>query len=223
MSWWILGLAVPATVLTESRANALSLGILLVGWVVLLPTSQNLGKKITIVAGLGLVVFLSAGIWAERIATGEDGTFRAHFTEVALASISLMPWSGTGPNSYVEVAGRLDALTASGWPVHNSFLLAAAELGIAGAVALFLPMIALALRSAIRVLALRPSPSDKAAIVMTIAILPIALTGWGMMSDTLPLWYFAAGYLWGAPVAALPKDQGGLSLGASKRLHQPVE
>ena len=49
------------------------------------------------------------------------------------------PWAGVGPNSYVAIAGASDPLTASGVPVHNVLLLSAAELGIIGALLLWLP------------------------------------------------------------------------------------
>jgi O-antigen ligase len=123
-------------------------------------------------------------------------------TQVAERVIREHPWTGVGPNGYVAVAGRFDRLTATGVPVHNIFLLSAAELGIVSAVLLWVPFVAVTIRAVRQVWRTRGTGSEVGARVIVSALpgfVLIAVTGWGLLEGSgflmlcLIFGYFGAG------------------------------
>lgn len=194
-AWAAIIGSMPMFVMSGGRANFFSaIGMILI-WTLLLPRGRALGSKIAIPVIIGIVGAASAGVWAARFEEDPEGSTRQHFNDVALALIPSNPLNGTGPNTYITTAGPTDLLTAQGWPVHNSVLLAAVEIGIGGAALLFGPLLVAFFLSWRR----RSEDSTRgdfarAYVASTPGVALVALTGWGMMSDTLPLWLFLVGF-----------------------------
>jgi hypothetical protein len=135
------------------------------------------------------IVALTLGLGAlslpwliRRFGSDPEGGARQHLAAVAWGVIRDHFWVGVGPNNYVAVAGTRDAITATGVPVHNIFLLSAAELGIIGALLLWLPFAAVSAVAIRRVW--RSRGTDQVARVVTSA-LPglglLAMTSWGLL------------------------------------------
>ncbi|MDH6235375.1 hypothetical protein [Cryobacterium sp. CG_9.6] len=196
LAWWAICLSAIPFILSGGRANFFAVIIMVVIWAMTSEGAQHAGRRVMIpLAAIG-VVAASAGVWLGRFETGEIGGYRARFTDVALAQIEMRPWwVGTGPGTYVTAVGPYDALTATGWPVHNSVLLAVVELGFLGAILLFLPILILMVRAWRTRRSLHANGWYSRAILASFpGISIVALTGWGMMADTLPLWLFVLGF-----------------------------
>jgi hypothetical protein len=184
-------------VLSGGRANAAAALALVILTLVLEPGPRRWSRRLRLGGILLVAGILSAGFWAQRFETGEHGETRAHLTSVALEFMS-RHWNwvtGTGPNTYVGAVGPYDSLTATGWPVHNVYLLAAVELGLIGAVLLAIPL-ASAVRAGWRG---RSCPGRRGAQArVLLAYVPgmvmITTTGWGMMGSMFPAWMFTLGY-----------------------------
>lgn len=194
-AWVSILASFPMLILSGGRANFFSSVVMVLLWTLMLPRGKALGSKVAIPLVVATVGFASAGVWAARFEEDPEGSTRQHFNEVALALLPDHPVAGTGPNSYITAAGPTDLLTAQGWPVHNSALLAAVEIGVLGALLLFAPLFVAFSKSWKQ----RRVDSDagdfsRAYVAATPGIALVALTGWGMMSDTLPLWLFLAGF-----------------------------
>ncbi len=153
-----------------------------------------MGSKLAIPIVIGIAAFASAGgVWVARFEEDPEGSTRQHFNDVATALIPANPLAGTGPNTYITTAGPTDLLTAQGWPVHNSVLLAAVEIGVGGALLLFGPPLfsPSSLPGVVVVRTTTKGDFARAYVASTPGIALVALTGWGgMMSDTLPVWLF---------------------------------
>lgn len=200
LAYAALGFGSVATLLTLSRANTFAIGVAIVLWVFLSGRASSLWRRLAIVGvALGLVFMNSAAVTGLQLRQAEDptGGFRDRIMDVGLEQIKSAPLTGTGPNYYGEIVGQYDRLAASGFPLHNSFLYPAAELGIPLAIALFLPLIATVWAAAARFARQRSLDVQSAALF---AILPglvaIAWTGWGMVAtEALPLWFMGFGFL----------------------------
>ncbi|WP_284983040.1 O-antigen ligase family protein [Arthrobacter sp. efr-133-TYG-118] len=194
-AWAAILATFPMFIMSGGRANFFSAVVMILIWTLLLPRGRALGSKLAIPLVVGIAGFASAGVWVARFEEDPTGDTRQHFNDVAMALIPGNPVAGTGPNTYITTAGPTDALTAQGWPVHNSALLAAVEIGIVGAALLFLPLV-IAFIVAWRQRREDSSVGDfaRAYVASTPGIALVALTGWGMMSDTLPLWLFLAAF-----------------------------
>lgn len=134
-----------AVLLSGSRTNSVALLLVVVAWVAL--SRKDLGflrlerlpkfvvPSVAVVATLGVLsVFFSRLV--------QDGTdeARGHLLQAAFEQIARTPWLGVGLNSYVEVVGQYDELTAAGWPVHNILASMIVEVGIVGAILFFVPV-----------------------------------------------------------------------------------
>lgn len=205
-AWIAVVAAFPMFILSGGRANFFSAIVMVLLWTLLLPRGRALGSKVAIPLIVATVAFASAGVWVARFEEDPEGSTRQHFNEVAMALIPENPIAGTGPNTYITTAGPTDMLTAQGWPVHNSVLLAAVEIGTLGAFLLFLPLL-VALYVAWRRRSEDTDAGDfsRAYVASMPGIALVALTGWGMMSDTLPLWMFLAGFCFQHQLSPLRK------------------
>lgn len=194
-AWTAIVASLPMLILSGGRANFFSAIVMVLLWTLLLPKGRALGSKLAIPLIAATASFASAAIWVARFEEDPEGLTRQHFNNVAMALVPDSPIAGTGPNTYITTAGPTDILTAQGWPVHNSALLAAVEIGVLGAALLFLPLLVTL------VICWRKRRHDseagnfaRAYVAATPGIALVALTGWGMMSDSLVLWLFLAGF-----------------------------
>ncbi|QYF73736.1 O-antigen ligase [Cryobacterium sp. PAMC25264] len=183
--------------LTGGRA-VLAGAILLMGaWAVLQPAALDRGRRFVLPAMAGLAVLMFGGAALSRLEEDPTGGSRDRLLAVALDLIPSHLWTGVGPNSYVTAVGPYDALTATGWPVHNTFVLGVVELGLIGAVLLFVPVVWAALRAVVHLGQKGPHAAFSAAAISSIpGLLLIGTTGWGMLAGPiLPLWFFAMAVL----------------------------
>lgn len=183
--------------LSISRANIVAAAVLLIVWIVFAPRKKTVALKTTAAAALGIAAILFLDQVLARFEADKQGGERSRFLNVALEHIPDHLWLGVGPNNYVNYFGQFDSLTAEGWPVHNTFLLAVAEVGVLGALLLFGPWLLSMLRAAFRMFSRHRGAVDyRAYIAFALSILPIALTGWGMLTESImPLWFFVSAFL----------------------------
>ena len=94
----------------------------------------------------------------------------------------------------------------TGYPIHNSFLLAVAEIGAIGALFFFLPLIRtawVALRRSDRSENGRRGPLATATLIVAAMVVVAGWTGWGFLQlPTSALMFLAFGYGYGRMVAA---------------------
>jgi O-antigen ligase len=184
----IFALVIGICIAAESRAQIIGAFLLLSGWAFFaygrrVPWGKRFGALG--IASIGLLA--SYPVLQRRFEEDPSGGSRGILQEIGLNAVMDHPLVGVGPNSYVSVVGLSDALTASGVPVHNAFLLAAVELGIAGAVALWLPVLWTFARGfrLRKELGIVQAPAATAAAFLAPFTLS-AFTGWGLLAD--PLW-----------------------------------
>jgi O-antigen ligase len=201
-AWSTFGAILVGVFLTQSRA-ALGGLVVMIGIFIGLEFAMGRWQRRHAVAlGLTAALALASIPWViHRFAT--DTGARGHTMRVAFDAIRDHPWTGVGVNSYVAVVGRTDPLTSTGVPVHNIFLLSAAEIGIIGALLLWLPFVAVSVR-AVRVL--RASRGADPAARVIVAALPgivvIALTGWGLLQGP---YFIVFAFVFGYFGSRLPK------------------
>ncbi|MFC7548037.1 O-antigen ligase family protein [Plantactinospora sp. GCM10030261] len=183
VAWTTLGAVLVGVSLTQSRTVLAAVVSMVVILVLLEFVTGRWQKRYFIVLGLTALLALVSLPWLiERFTADPGGGSRQHLLGVAWTVIRDNPWTGVGPNSYVAVVGTIDPLTASGVPVHNAFLLSAAELGILGAVLLWLPF---ARTATVAVRAVFRTRTPELAPRVLVSALPglvlIGMTGWGLM------------------------------------------
>lgn len=190
--WRTLGLAaVPVAVgclaLTQSRSALLASGLLLVGYFSFSLFIGRHKRKSLALLGIMLVVVLpQLSTIIDRFELDPTGGARPYLNQVAEFSIEQRPLIGVGPNEYVNIVGALDSLTASGVPVHNVFLLTAAELGVVAAAALWIPI---AIAPLFAIWQLRAGKGDEVAgqalVVTAPGLVLLGLTTWGLMAGSM--------------------------------------
>jgi O-antigen ligase len=196
-AFWAAGLAGLVIAMTVGRANIVAFVILVVLYSMIRPTTgrSKMRYALPLAAAVAMLPFLP--VFIARLREDPGGGSRGHMTKVALDQIMSSPFLGIGPNNYVHVVGQHDRLTASGLPVHNSYLLAIAEIGLIGALLIFGPMLVRAARAWRRRREPGPVGWNAATLVaLTVALVVVVATGWAMLSTfLLPLWMFVLGYL----------------------------
>ncbi|MFC8922592.1 O-antigen ligase family protein [Cellulosimicrobium sp. NPDC057127] len=186
----------PPLLLSGGRANITAAVMTVLVWVVVQRRESVLrGMRAYLLIGGALLGGTFAGRVVERFREDPDGGSRAALTDRALEVIPQNLLLGVGPNSWVDVVGRFDPLTAAGLPVHNAVLLVVGELGVVGAVLLLAPAGATVLLAFRR---RRDGGQAGAAATAVVAALPglllVMLTGWGMVAGNVAmLWMFFLG------------------------------
>jgi O-antigen ligase len=194
-TWSTFGAILVGIFLTQSRA-ALGGVVVMIGIFVGLEFAVGRWqRRHAVVVGMAVVLALASIPWIVHRFAADTGA-RGHTMRVAFDAIRDHPASGVGLNSYVAVVGQTDPLTKTGVPVHNVFLLSAAETGIIGALLLCLPFVLVSVRA---VRALRASRGSDPAARVVVAALPgigvMALTGWGLLQGPyLIMFAFLFGY-----------------------------
>ncbi len=189
-----------AALLTLGRANSVAIGMAIVLWVILSGRATSTLQKFGIIASAATLGILNTraitGLW-DRHEADPLGGDRNYLYDVGLHQIRDAPLTGTGANYYCEVVGKYDRLCNLSFPVHNSFLYPAAELGIPLAFVFFIPLmitIALTVRRILRCGELDAQAATLFAIIP--GVLAIAWTGWGLVAqEALPLWFMGFGFL----------------------------
>jgi hypothetical protein len=199
---WFARLTLGATLagisLSQSRSGLVSVLVLLVGFVGLEAVSSGLRRSHYLMIGAAGVLGLASTPWLiARFSADPTGGARQHLLSVASVIIRDHWWAGLGPNNYVALGGAYDYLVSTGVPVHNAILLSAAELGVVGAMALWLPFITVIV---LAVAAVRRTKGHDAAGRIIIAALPglilLAVTGWGLLqAPSYLILALAFGYL----------------------------
>jgi hypothetical protein len=179
--------------LAQGRANFISIALLFIVWALLLPDASSRRAKPLIIAGAVLALIGFGIAFSSRFVEDPGGGVRTELTGIALEQIDRAPLTGLGPNSYTIALGPQ---TGSYIPVHNTFLLLAAEVGLVGMVLFLLPF-ARVTGAAWRRRS-RPGPSGDYARVLVASVPGIVLigaTGWGMLgSSILALWTFTTAF-----------------------------
>ena len=180
---------------TLSRANILAMVVVILAWALLLPAARNLGKKIllplvTVAAFIPVLDKLLT-----RFAVDSEGGDRPELLQAGYRQIAAQPWGGTGPNNYVTAVGGHEPIVAlTGYPVHNMFLLSAAELGIVGAALFFLPLV-YGLGVAVRRLRTPGTVGDfaRGTVVLALGITVVGLSGWAVVQQPVAETLFLVG------------------------------
>lgn len=183
--------------MAQGRANLIAAILVVFVWALLLPREKNLGGRQALLAGTTLIGLGASGVVLARFDEDPTGGVRSEILAYAIDQIALRPLSGSGPNNYTAVAGPV---TGSWIPVHNSFLLAAAELGIIGAALLLAPAVIVIVRAWLRRRGSVDISADagRALIASAPAVILIGLTGWGLLGTSVfSLWFFATAFLAG--------------------------
>jgi hypothetical protein len=180
-AWSTLGATLVGVSLTQSRAPLAGIVAMIAIFVALDFVAGRWQRWHAVVLGMTVALALASVPWMiRRFAT--DAGDRGHTMRVALDAIGAHPVSGVGLNDYVAVVGATDRLTSTGVPVHNVFLLSAAEIGVIGALLLWLPIVAVSVRA---VRDLRRSRGRDLPARVLVAALPgiglMAVTGWGLL------------------------------------------
>jgi O-antigen ligase len=180
--------------LSEGRANLLAALTAVVFWALLSGRRRSAAIRLGIPLAAILVVLPFASAIATRIQEDPNGGPRAGLTAAALEQIDRQPW-GIGPNSYVSVVSAYDSVTALGYPVHNTFLLTTAELGILGAILFWLPVVGLVIAAWMNRKSTGFVGSFAIAIVASApGLYVVNASGWAILSGPLlPLWFLICG------------------------------
>ncbi|WP_185736249.1 O-antigen ligase [Nocardioides sp. LS1] len=189
-----------ASFLTVSRANVAASACAVLIWILINRKAVSNGARIATAVAVGAATFGNLGAISAletRNQADPTGGPRDQLLSIGLHQIADTPWFGVGANYYSEFVGRYDPYAATGFPVHNTFLLGVAELGIPLAVVFFSPVLLTVMIGWQRWQRNGFLDARTAAMVATVpGTLLITLTGWGMLSEaSLLLWYAALGNL----------------------------
>ncbi len=196
-SLWGLGLCGLTIAMTVGRANMLAFAILVILYAAIrrLSGAGTTRRRWLLPVGVAVVTLPFLPFFIMRLIQDPAGGSRGHMTQLAVDRILSDSFLGFGPNNYVLVVGEAGRLTSL--PVHNSYLLATAEIGLVGAILLFGPML---FRTAKLWRRRRESglvgASATAFFSLNVAAVVVVATGWAMLATfVFPLWMFVMGYL----------------------------
>ncbi len=180
--------------LSQGRADLLAALTTIVFWALLSGRRRSAAIRVGVPLAAVLVVLPFASSVSKRVEEDPNGGPRAGLESAAIEQIDRQPW-GIGPNSYVSVVSAYDSVVAIGYPVHNTFLLTTAELGVLGAILFWLPVIGLV---AFAVIFRRSRGYTGSFAIAILASAPglyvVNATGWALISVFLfPLWFFVCG------------------------------
>lgn len=181
--WLTLGAVLAGMSLSESRSGVAAIVSAIVIFVLLDRVAGRWQRQHFVMIGTVLLLALASLPWlVARFLADPSGGARGHVMQVAGRVIREHPLVGVGPNNYVAVAGTFDPLTRTGVPVHNIFLLSAAELGIVGAVLLWLPLGLIGGRAIYRVWRSRGADTSLRVVASALpGFLLLGMTGWGLL------------------------------------------
>lgn len=199
LAWLGLFLCVGLSGATMARANTVAIVLAIALWLVLQRRGYPGGNKLAValVAMIFSVPALAAALARFEIDSGGE---REHLLAVARPLVEQFALTGFGPNTYVEHVGAYDAVTAAGYPVHNSLLLALIESGILGAVLIFAPLLIAAWASLSRIrMPDWGGHHARAVFCFLPGIMLILWTGWGLSAGGVYIALcFFLGVAWGA-------------------------
>jgi len=198
--WAFVGIAtgVAATGLTLSRTNIAAAVLILVVWSLALPRVKSMWTRI----GLPILAVLAVlPVWQlvmERFDEDPEGGSRPALLAAGLRVLEDNAAFGVGPNGYVDYAIATEQIVQQlEYPVHNSFILAASELGIVGGVLVALPLLTVLLVAISKLRDPVHMKTDVARAVLIVGggVFFIGMTGWGLnQTPNLPLLYFLYGF-----------------------------
>lgn len=198
--WLSVALTFVPLALSQGRANMAAQIVMLVLWALISGRKQKALVRFGIPFAVVALVIPFVGLFQARMQADPEGGDRPQLLATGLHQISSSPILGTGPNNYVEVVSQYDQLVATTkFPVHNAFLLSAAEIGVPLAVLFWSPL-ALLLWRAVRC---RKSPALEGHVATAVlasapGMLVVTATGWAMLfGSLLPLWFALYGMAWG--------------------------
>lgn len=186
------------TALTVSRTNIIAIAVALGLWFLFSRYGVSASQRILIAILFAVAAVAVVGSLEQRFQVDSEGGDRPELLATGLKVLAENWLAGIGPNSYSSTVGSYDYLASIGYPVHNSFIHMAVEVGVFFAVAFFAPFF-LSVMWAISHARERHARGVRATVLLV--LLPgIALmlwTGWGIIAEpTIALWGFAFGYLW---------------------------
>lgn len=201
LGWIALISATATTVLTQSRANTLSIAAVLLLWAIWLPRGAVRGLRTNLIGGLVFASAFTIPLMMERFLADPDGGDRHELFVSGMNIVETYLVSGTGPNRFATVGSNTERIIAeTGYPIHNSWMLMVGELGVIGAVLIALPLL-VAIGAAAR--AMRASDRDLRLTARTFLLVAagamfIGFSGWGMIQEpTLQMIFFVSGYALG--------------------------
>jgi O-antigen ligase len=192
--WMAIMIMVIPLGLSQGRADIIAALSTVILWALLSGRKRSLPLRLGMPLIVVLIFLPFAGSVLKRVEEDPHGGPRTALAASAYEQIDREPW-GVGPNSYVSVVSAYNYVTATGYPVHNTFLLTAAELGILGAVLFWLPVAGL-LTAAWLSRKRKGFAGSFALVVVASApgLYVINATGWGILSGPLlPLWFLIYG------------------------------
>lgn len=184
-----------ATALTEGRAAFVGIVALVVLNSLLQPSRTRGQGRFALFIGAAIVSAGAYSTLAQRFKQDPGGGDRNYLATIADRVISSNWQHGVGVNHFVNIVGAEDPIVGSGVPVHNTFLLGAAEMGVLATVLLWVPLLLLAGIALLRVRNLGPQGAAARAIISAVpGFVLIASTGWGVVqSPVLELLMFVVG------------------------------
>ncbi|UJP41009.1 O-antigen ligase family protein [Cellulomonas palmilytica] len=176
-------MCVAMTMPTQSRANISGILLLVLGWVVINRTKDGRGRRygIALVAAIAAAPYIPVVI--TRFVRDPEGGERPELLAAGLREFAAARWTGLGPNNFVPTAQAREIIVAvTGYPVHNAFVLALAELGLIGCFLALVPL-GYALIKAIGGMRLRAGhvAEARALVLLVAAVALVSWSGWGTL------------------------------------------
>lgn len=176
-------LCVAMTMPTQSRANIAGILLLVLGWVAIDRTKGGRGRRYAIAFVVAIAAAPYIPVVVTRFVRDPEGGDRPELLAAGLREFAAARWTGLGPNNFVPTSQAREAIVAiTGYPVHNAFVLALAELGVVGCVLALVPLLA-ALVKALGAMRLRAGhvAQARALLLLVLAVALVSWSGWGTL------------------------------------------